>query len=209
MQKSLNRTFLYVTIIMNCMDKGSETMPELKSFFGKSYNVAFVSITCVVVLVWLIISLLSWDWRKKELKSQIPVFRDDKIFDKAFRNVNLYRTAMMFWTMAGILFVVVPSIANIITILNSWYIQERQGDIVLYSILSTALIVVAYAVKPQKHERCYRRAYTILDNAVNKYVGTAQNREVGVEEFKKAKNELIDAMGLAERCIDPSYDADQ
>lgn len=175
-------------------------------FFSKSYNSIFVISIVIIIAVWLIISVMSWDWRLIRL-NKIGL-KDDFLFQKGFLKSNLWRTVSMFWMISEYLFTIIPFTAAVIVI----NLETQQNDstinngILSYSIISLAIIIFSFAINPRRHMRCYRKAYIRIDHVLDNYIDTFQNGND--EEKKQAKDLLANAISEGEKDINSSYDID-
>lgn len=62
---------------------------------------------------------------------------------------------------------------------------------------------VDYAINPQRHKQCYRKAYAQLDSAVNQYLTQLGNGDTAVAYV----DEITKALKNGEEAINLSYDA--
>ena len=168
---------------------------------SKPYNLMFIISVVIIIVVWCVIALMSWDWNKKKYN-----LNDDKLFQKAFRKCNLWLTVSSFWMIAEFIFTIIPFEATVIVVYLDAFEKTSEYGIMAYSIISLAFIVFAFAIKPQYQMRCYRRAYVKLDNALNVYIEAHEKGDH--KEIKKAKLNLITAVDEGEKSINGSYDVD-
>ena len=150
-------------------------------------------------LVWvitLIISFINYRHISKQMKEK------DALLKKAVGLAKTWLTAATFWTCTEYLLVIIPFIANAIVIYLSLEAvgNGKNEKILVYSIISSAFIVFGYAINPQRHKKCYRKAYTILDYEINKYLLASNPNEE--REF------LVKTMQSGEKIIDISYDVE-
>lgn len=102
---------------------------------------------------------------KEELKKNSPLYR-------AFHRLYVWHKATVLWMIAEYLFVILPFVANVIVI----YLTNVGGAnlnvevILLYSIVSLSFVAFGYAINPQRHKKCYRKAFSCLDACINEYL---------------------------------------
>lgn len=149
---------------------------------------------------------MAWDWRLKRFNK--TNLRDDEVFQIAFRKCNLWRTVSMFWMIAEYIFVIVPFEASIIVIYilaKPTLLPCEQYEALMYSIISISVIVFSFAINPKRHMKCYRAAFTHIDESINHFLIVFQKSESNLESAQK---DLVKAMSEGEKIINPSYDID-
>ena len=173
----------------------------MAEIISKPYNLIFIISVVIIMIVWFIIALMSWDWNKKKYN-----LNDDKIFQKAFRKCNLWLTVSTFWMISEYIFTILPFEATVIVVYLDALDEPSEHGIIAYSIISLAFIGFAFAINPKYQMRCYRRAYVKLDNALNVYIEAHEKGDQ--KEIKKAKLNLITAIDDGEKSINGSYDVE-
>lgn len=164
----------------------------------KNYVIVSLAVLLPFLLVWVITLFLSFN-KYSHISKQL--LKEYCMLKKAVGRSGTWFIATTFWMLAEYIFVIVPFIANAIVIYLSLNLNDNEEFILVYSIVSLAFIVFGYAINPQRHKKCYRKAYVNLDDEINRYLsaigsGTAQ------EEL------LIKAMHDGEKFIDGSYDVE-
>lgn len=150
-------------------------------------------------LVWvitLIISFINYRHISKQMKEK------DILLKKAVGLAKTWLTAATFWMCTEYLLVIIPFVANAIVIylsLDTGCIDKSE-KILVYSIVSSAFIVFGYAINPQRHKKCYREAYSILDYEINKYLLASDPTE--------ERESLVKTMQSGEKIIDISFDVE-
>lgn len=150
----------------------------------------------VILFVWLVISLLSCDWKRKRYRKN-----DDYIFQKAVRKCNLWLIAPMFWMISEYVFTIIPFESTVIVVYLDAYKPYQNNEIILYSIISLAFIVFGFAINPKRYMRSYRNAYVKIDHSIDIYIEKSTNKDDRI-----AQKELIDILHECEQIINYSYD---
>ena len=123
--------------------------------------------------------------------------RESANYIKATKKCNGWFSMSVLWTVVEYLSVILPfELSAFVLYLENNNEDKAQVAITVFSILSMALIIFAYAIRPHAHVKGYRRAYKYLDNAINRYL------------YPKRRNEitLVNAMKVGELRIDLSFD---
>lgn len=152
-------------------------------------------------LIWvitLLISFTNYSHISKQMRNE------DVLLKKAVSLSSTWLTATTFWMLAEYLLVIIPFVTNAIVIYLSLYAEDNPNNefILVYSIVSSALVVFGYAINPQRHKKCYRKAYTNLDSEINRYLLSPNPSTV-------EKAALVKAMQVGEEYIDISYDIER
>ena len=102
---------------------------------------------------------------KDELKKNSPLYR-------AFHRLYVWHKATVLWMIAEYLFVILPFVANVIVIYltNVGDGNPNTEVILFYSIVSLSFVAFGYAINPQRHKKCYRKAFSSLDACINEYL---------------------------------------
>ncbi len=163
------------------------------------YIIVGLTVLLPFLLVWLITLLLSFN---KYSHINKDTLKKDFTLKKAVGRCNTWLVATTFWMFAEYILVIIPFVTNAIVIYLSLNTETNKEFILVYSIVSSALVVFGYAINPQRHKKCYRKAYTNLDNEINKYLLSATPNDA-------EKEALIQAMHDGESFIDGSYDIEK
>lgn len=150
-----------------------------------SYIIIHLALTATIAILpfllgWLF-SFLSFQKDKRrikdELKNNSPLYR-------AFHRLYVWHKATVLWMIAEYLFVILPFVANVIVI----YLTNVGGEnpqivvILFYSIVSLSFVAFGYAINPQRHKKCYRKAFSCLDACINEYLldldGDTKNTDI-------------------------------
>ena len=121
----------------------------------KPYNFIFVICIATIIIAFIVVAFISWDWRKRKLDKL--GLKDDETFQKAFRKANLWRTVSMFWMISEYLFTIIPFIATVIVIhldTRSNKLNDSNG-ILTYSIISLGIIIFSFAINQNKRQPYY------------------------------------------------------
>ena len=159
-------------------------------------NLIIISVLVPFVIVWIITLLLAFN---KYSKIDKDLLRKDYVLKKAVGRSRTWLISTTFWMLAEYLFIIIPFVSNVIVIYSSVSTTNNPDSITVYSIISLSFIVFGFAIKPQNHKKCYRKAYSLMDKEINKYL-------VSVEGDNSDKNALIGAIKDGEGFIDLSYD---
>ena len=161
------------------------------------YSIFVVSsVAFLFATVWIITLILSFN---KYSKIDKHLLSEDCILKKAVGRLRAWLISMTFWMVLEYLFIIIPFVSNVIVIYLSRNGFQKQNAITVFSIVSLSFIVFGYAIKPQKHKKCYRKAYSVIDKAINDYL-------VSLGDEKTGQNALIEAIKAGEGFIDYSYD---
>lgn len=99
---------------------------------------------------------------------------DDIALERAYHRFAVWYKSSILWTIAEYVFVIVPFVSNVIVV----YITNTSADtidgevILLHSIISLSFIIFGYAINPQRHKKCYRKAFRCLDSSISQYLST-------------------------------------
>lgn len=161
-----------------------------------TYIIVALTVLIPFLLVWLVTLLLSFNKYSRISKETL---KGDYLLKKAVGRCSTWLVATTFWMLAEYILVIVPFVTNAIVIYLSLNTETNKEFILVYSIVSSALVVFGYAINPQCHKKCYRKAYAKLDNEINRYLlsKSSDNAE---------KEALVKAMQDGEGFIDRSYD---
>ena len=162
------------------------------------YHLIFLMMPAILILIWCI-TLLTCRRRGKIYNEK--GMENDVIFQNALRRLNVWLTAATFWMIVEYLCVILPFVANAIVVYLAIE-ADKAAEITVYSIISLAFVVFGYAINPQRHKQCYRKAYAQLDSAVNTYL--VQFADGNVE--KSYIEKITEALEHGEKEINASYD---
>ena len=121
---------------------------------------------------------------------------NDTELSRTYHRFYVWYKSTILWTITEYMFVIIPFISNVIVI----YVTNIDGIVgnapllLFHSIISLSFIVFGFAINPQRHKKCYRKAFTHLDSCINEYLSNP-NPDI-------LKNGLKDGEGF----IDPSCD---
>ena len=106
---------------------------------------------------------------KKCIKDKIA---SDTYLAKAYHRLGAWFTATILWTITEYLFVIVPFVSNVIVIYSTDVenLTNNTPAILVFSIISLSFIVFGFSINPQRHKKCYRRAFTYIDSCINEYL---------------------------------------
>lgn len=110
------------------------------------------------------------------IKSNRRMKDSDKkgIYAKSASKCNVWFIMSDFWLAIEYLLVIIPfELSASILYIEAFATNndfEKSSTIVLLSIVSIALIIVSFAIKPQNHVAGYRNAYVTIDHAINTYL---------------------------------------
>lgn len=157
-------------------------------------GLAIVSPFFLLLVITLIISFINYRHISRHMKE------NDALLKKAVHLAITWLTAATFWMCTEYLFVIIPFVANAIVIYLSLDARCNGNNekILVYSIISLAFIVFGYAINPQRHKKCYRKAYSVLDHEINKYLLSSNPNE--------ERESLVKTIQSGEELIDISYD---
>ena len=127
----------------------------------------------------------------------------DKLFLKnAVQRLNTWTVAATFWMIIEYLCVIIPFVANVIVIYYCYNLKENSTIVMLLSIVSLSFVVFGYAINPVRHKQSYRKAYYVLDEAINTYI-----TESDIDGDNERQNKVNDAIKEGEGFINNSYDS--
>lgn len=174
-------------------------MENIITFFkDNTYLLIFLSVPFALIVIWCI-NLVICQRRGKIYDK--PYLQEDLVFQNALRRLNKWLTAATFWMLVEYLCVILPFVANSIVIYLS--IGEAHAkEVSIYSVISLGFIVFGYAIKPQLHKQSYRKAYTVLDAAINEHFTKFNNDSRNDDSYRK----ITEALELGEKEINASYD---
>lgn len=148
-------------------------------------------------VVWMGALLLSFNRHSHISKEQLE---KDAILKRAMGRLQAWLISTTFWMVVEYLLVIVPFVSNVVVIYLATENTVNSQAILIYSAISLSFIVFGYTINPQRHKKCYRKAYSVLDTAINNYLLTfAQN---------PSTEELVGAISAGEKYIDTSYDVE-
>ncbi len=133
-------------------------------------NVVFILlITIIPLLIGWALSFACVSKEKKYIKDKIA---SDAYLAKAYHRLGAWFTATILWTITEYLFAIVPFVSNVIVIYftNINEVKDNAPVILIHSIISLSFIVFGFAINPQRHKKCYRRAFTHIDACINEYL---------------------------------------
>lgn len=175
---------------------------EMEFIFSKEnlHNSIFISVIIILIFVWLIHLIVSL--RKKVLYRE--GLKENIFMKNAVERLNGWLMAATFWMIIEYMCVILPFIANVIVIYLSAMSNAKMSEILFYSIVSLSFIIFGCAINPVCHKQSYRKAYSVLDNAINDYLRELDSNESLSNEQKK----INFAIANGESIIDKSYDLD-
>ena len=163
-------------------------------------------IACLIVLVLTILIAAGIVWiissQNRINLSGFPDIQELKtnfIFMKAVDKCDTWFSISVLWLVVEYLIVILPFELTA-TILYIEHKEEGKNRtlIILLSVLSMAMIIMANVIRPHDHMEGYRKAYVRLDNAINLYI----------EKEDKDDMVLINALNEGECYISGGYDVD-
>lgn len=164
---------------------------------NRPHNWIFVAIILLFVIVW-VVNLFVCLRNKSHYKNVINA----PLLNLAIKRLNAWLTAATFWMIVEYIFVIIPFVANVIVVYISSDSLMSQKEILFYSIVSLSFIVLGYAVMPTRHKQGYRKAYSVLDASINKYIQQTNENT----DLKALQENMISAIEEGETYIDDSYD---
>ena len=164
-----------------------------------NYTITILATISPFLMVWLTTLVLSFNKYSYVRKETLT---NDYTLKKAIGRASTWLIATTFWMLAEYLLVIFPFVANSVVIYLSLNAVSNKEYILVFSIISSASIVFGYAINPQRHKKCYRKAYTHLDNEINRYLLTADADLTNQES-------LVEAIATGEAFIDGSYDIEK
>ena len=125
----------------------------------------------------------------------------DLALERAFYRFSAWYKSATFWMIAEYAFIIVPFVSNVIVIYLTNINRDPIGaeTILLHSIISLSFIVFGYAINPQRHKKCYRKAFRCLDNSINEYLSALDSGNPNSAILDKGTKD-------GEDYIDESYD---
>lgn len=162
------------------------------------YIILFLCVLVSFGVVWLATLILSFNRHSRVKWKQLE---NDTILKRALGRLNAWLIAATFWMVLEYLFVIIPFIANVIVIYLSTERYPSASLILIYSAISLSFIVFGYSINPQRHKKSYRKAYDVLDIAINNYL-LSPAPDISLKET------LAKAISDGERYIDASYDVE-
>lgn len=99
------------------------------------------------------------------------------------------------WLTLEYIGILIPFESSCIVLLLNAFDRQSTFTNILYSALSMVFVVLVYAINPHKHVKGYRKAYEIIEDAINRHT-EADN------------NELCNALRCAENYINMAFDID-
>lgn len=129
----------------------------------------------------------------------IQELKNDFVFMKAVNKCDTWFSISVLWLVVEYLLAIIPIelIAAIVYIEHS----EKESNrifVILFSVLSIALIIMTNAIRPHDHTQGYRRAYVVMDHTINTFIGKEE----------KDNTILIDAMNVGECYISNGFAID-
>ena len=118
---------------------------------------------------------------------------------RAFDRLSVWYKATILWTITEYFFVILPFACNVVVIYLTNTDKTDTELVLMYSIISLSFVAFGYAINPQRHKKCYRRAFCCLDNSINEYL---TNFDAGNPNTTILDKGIKDG----EECIDSSYD---
>lgn len=152
-----------------------------------------VVLAFLIVIAITVVSILN----SKKITNIDNNLKESANYIKATKKCNGWFSMSVLWTAVEYLSVILPfELSAFVLFLENNKEDRTQVAITVFSILSMALIIFAYAIRPHAHVKGYRRAYKYLDNAINRYLYPNRRNEIT----------LINAMKVGELRIDLSFD---
>lgn len=88
--------------------------------------------------------------------------------DTIIKKRNFYIRQSVFWMMLNYAISILSISANIIVLYICAYGRElKEEHILIYTIISLCLTVFLLSVNPQSYYRRFRKAFRVIDNAIN------------------------------------------
>ncbi len=159
-----------------------------------------IGISVVIFLffvVWIIAIFLSLNRYNHIRKDMLA---KDFLLKKAVGRSRTWLIAATLWMFTEYAFVIIPFVANAAVIYLSIEPYVCKECVLFLSIVSLSFIIFGYAINPQQHKKCYRKAYAVLDNRINLFLVSSEGT------ITTDKNSLIEAIQTGENYIDGSYD---
>ena len=164
-----------------------------------NYFVVGLVVLIPFLVVWAATLFLSFN---KYIHISKQRLTEDILLKKAVGRCSAWLISTTFWMLAEYLLVIVPFVTNAIVIYLSLNSAANKEFILVSSIVSSALVVFGYAINPQRHKKCYRKAYANIDNEINKYL-------LSSNPSRAEKESLVNAIQTGEGYIDGSYDIEK
>ena len=133
-------------------------------------NVVFTLLITIIPL------LVGWAFSVRCLSKENKLIKDkisnNTDFARAYHRLSVWYTSTILWTITEYIFVIVPFVSNVIVIYltNINEAKDNAPVILIHSIISLSFIVFGFAINPQRHKKCYRRAFTHIDTCINEYL---------------------------------------
>lgn len=124
--------------------------------------------------------------------------KDRFIFIRALHKCDTWFNASIFWLIVEYLGAILPFelSAAILYLENSSVSgEEKQKAIIAFSVLSMALIIIDFAIRPHVHMEGNRKAFINIDYAISTYI---------VDKTHNEKT-LLDAMIVGENLVNSGY----
>lgn len=165
----------------------------MKVFQANEY-IWFFPITLIFSLfIWLFVCMAN----RVEKAEKDRFKQENQVYEKAVRKSHRWFKMAVLWLIVDYLCVILPFEASAIVLCIEVFNEADRSAIVIYSILSLAMIIVAYAFHPRVHCHGYRRAYINIDHAINHYLNSD----------KDTKNkQLCDDLHQSELYINTSFE---
>ena len=122
------------------------------------------------------------------------------IFVKANKKCGIWLSMSSLWLVVEYICVLLPfELSAAVLYLENTDAEGKHTAIIVFSVVSMALIILAYAIRPHDHVQGYRKAYVNLDYAINQYIGDDEYNE----------SVLIAALNRGENYINGSFFVEQ
>ena len=162
--------------------------------------IAVLAFTIVVAAGIIIYTIIKYRTNLKIYPNSrlIDEVKDRFIFIRACHKCDTWFNASVFWLIVEYLGTILPfELSAIILYLENSSVDEekKQDAIIIFSILSMALIIMDFAIRPHEHMQSNRKAFINIDCAINTYV------------VDKTHNEkiLLIAMNIGENIVNSGY----
>ena len=132
---------------------------------------------CTLILVGtlavaIIVFLSIWLANSNPLKfySENEAFQKSELFNKAVHKYNIWFLMSVLWLCVNYLGIILTFEISAIILYLEIYENNKHTAIIVFSIISMALIIFTYAIRPHVHTEGYRRASVRMDQAINQYL---------------------------------------
>ncbi len=144
-------------------------------------------IFCVIFAVAALFTLFDdWAKRKHDVNKSALYY--------ALKSKRLiWLISAMFWRMAYYICVLIAFISSVTIVYISVEESSSSTDVLIFSIITTVLVLFEFVIKPKENSVVYRQAFFQADAALNKYT------------YSNDASEIADALTKGEEIINKSY----